>query len=105
MNMFLKNQLRFHLERHGMTASALAKKSGVPKQSISGWLAGSNPRDVRQIKRVADILNVSVDNLLFGNGQDKDKQRVTELEAFAGDGWISGLFEIRLRRVNQPKQG
>jgi transcriptional regulator with XRE-family HTH domain len=101
MIMNLKHQLRYYLELKEMSAAQLAKKAGVPKQSLSGWLSGSNPRDVRQIKRVADALGISVDNLIFGTGNDNDRQKITELDALMGDGWISGLFEVRFRRVKK----
>ena len=101
LKMNLKNQLRHFLDEREMSASQLAKKAKIPKQSLSGWLSGSNPRDVRQVKKVADALGVSVDHLLFGNGTDLGKQRVTELEALLGEGWIAGLFEIRFRRVRK----
>lgn len=99
--MNLKKQLRFYLDLHEMSASQLAKKAGVPKQSMSGWLAGNSPRDVRQIKRVANVLNISVDNLLFGEGKSIEQQKVTELDALLGDNWIGGLFEVRFRRIKK----
>ena len=100
--MNLKKQLRCYLDAREMTASHLAKKAGVPKQSLSGWLAGSNPRDVRQVKRVANALGTTVDHLMFGNGIDPEAQKITELDALLGDGWIGGLFEVRFRRVKKP---
>jgi transcriptional regulator with XRE-family HTH domain len=99
--MNLKNQLRHFLDVKEISASQLAKKAKVPKQSLGGWLSGSNPRDVRQVKRVADALGVTVDHLLFGNGEDLGKQKVTELEALLGDGWVAGVFEVRFRRVRK----
>jgi transcriptional regulator with XRE-family HTH domain len=99
--MYLKKQLRFYLDRREMSAAQLAKKASVPKQSLSGWLAGSNPRDVRQVKRVAEVLGVSVDHLLFGDGEDQNAMKVTELDALLGDEWISGLFEVKFRRVRK----
>ena len=97
----LKKQLRYYLEKKEMTASHLAKKASVPKQSLSGWLSGNNPRDVRQVKRVAEVLGVSVDNLLFGSGNDEGSQKITELDALLGNDWVSGIFEVRLRRVKK----
>jgi len=97
--MNLKKQLRFYLELKEMTAAHLSKKSNVPKQSLSGWLSGNSPRDMNQVKRVADVLGVTVDNLMFADGLDENKQKVTELEALLGDQWISGIFEVRFRRV------
>ncbi len=99
--MNLKAQLRFYLDLREMSAAHLAKKSSVPKQSISGWLAGSNPRDIRQVKRVADVFGITVDHLMFGKGQDSDAAKVKGLEALMGDDWLGGLFEIRIRRVKK----
>ena len=99
--MNLKHQLKFFLDQRGFTASHLAKKANVPKQSISGWISGNNPRDVRQVKRVADVLGVSLDHLLFGHGDSHESRKVTELDALLGEGWISGLFEVRFRRIKK----
>lgn len=99
--MNMKMQLRFYLKSKGMTASQLGKMARVPRQSISDWLAGSSPRNVNHVKKVADALGVSVDNLLFGEGVDPGQQRVTELDALLGEGWVSGLFEVRFRRIKR----
>lgn len=95
----LKRQLQFYLDKHDMSASQLARKAGVPKSSISDWLAGSNPRDVRQVKRVADVFNVSIDNLMFGDGEDADAVKASALDMLVGEQWVGGLFEVRIRRV------
>jgi transcriptional regulator with XRE-family HTH domain len=100
-SMNLKKQLKYYLEKNEFTASQLARKSGVPKQSLSGWLAGSNPRDVKQVKRVADTLNTSLDNLLFGEGPEPNTQKAVDLGALVGDEWFSGVFEMKIRRVRK----
>jgi transcriptional regulator with XRE-family HTH domain len=99
--MNLKKQLRLYLEYKDMTASQLAKKSTVPKQSLSDWLAGSNPRDVRQIKRVADVLGISIDHLMFGEGIEKKVGKSSELNDLLSDEWVSGQFEIKIRRIKK----
>jgi transcriptional regulator with XRE-family HTH domain len=99
--MNLKGQLKLYLEHTGMSASQLAKKSSVPRQSLSDWISGSKPRDIAQVKRVAEVLGTSVDHLVFGNGLDNKSQKITELDALLGDEWISGLFEVRFRRVRK----
>lgn len=101
LTMTLKKQLRFYLDLHDMTAAQLARKAKVPKQSLSGWLSGSNPRDVKQVKKVADSLGVSLDNLMFGNGEDENLQKHTEINSLLGDDWIGGTFEVRFRRVKK----
>ncbi|QLY25695.1 helix-turn-helix domain-containing protein [Bdellovibrio sp. KM01] len=99
--MNLKQQLKYYLKDRGITASQLSKKASVPKQSLSGWLAGSNPRDVRQIKRVADVLGISIDHLMFGSGPEKGQEKVAPLDSLIGEEWFGGLFEVRLRRVKK----
>lgn len=99
--MILNKQLRRYLERREMSASQLAKKANVPKQSLSGWLAGSNPRDVRQVKRVADVLGTTVDELMFGSSVAVNSEKSTDLDFLLGDGWISGIFEVRFRRIKK----
>jgi len=110
--MNLKNQLRYYLEHRNITASHLARCSGVPKQSISDWLSGSNPRDIRQVKKVADFLSITVDHLVFGEGREPKPLAVTvSLPSKTGskphpadtDGdWSGGLFEVRFRRIKNP---
>ena len=100
-SMTLKKQLRFYLDHHGMTAAQLARKAKVPKQSISGWLSGNNPRDINQIKRVSDIFETSLDNLMFGHGLPSEESKIASLNALMGDDWIGGIFELRLRRVKK----
>ena len=96
--MNLKSQLRFYLDRMEMSATQLAKKASVPKQSLCGWLAGSNPRDVRQIKRVADVLGITLDHLIFGNGPVPDSERFLGSSFLKNDNWTEGLFEVKFRR-------
>ena len=99
--MNLKSQLKLHLERRGMTAAELARKSGVSKQVVSHWLNGAKPKNINQVKKVADALGTTLDHLLFGSGEDLERRRVTELDALLGDGWVSGLFEVRFRRIKR----
>ena len=101
ISMNIKKQLKYYLDRNDLTASQLARKANVPKQSLSGWLAGSNPRDVKQVKRVADVLNTTLDNLLFGEGSEAQVQKPVDLGALVGDEWFSGVFEMKIRRVKK----
>lgn len=84
-----------------MTAAELARKAKVSKQLLSLWLGGSEPRKLDHVKQVAQALGTSVDNLCFGDGLDQESERITELDALLGDGWVGGLFEVRLRRVKK----
>lgn len=98
--MNLKDQLQLYIECNGLNASALARKAGVPNATISDWLAGRKPRNIDQVKKVADALKVPLEHLLYGSGVQKLESDV-DLESLLGDGWISGLFEVKLRRVKK----
>ncbi|MGZ3766152.1 MAG: helix-turn-helix domain-containing protein [Mucilaginibacter sp.] len=99
--MNLKAQLTFYLELRNMTAAELSRKSGVSKQVISQWLSGAQPKKLEQVKKVASVLGTSIDHLCFGSGKDIESQKITEIDALLGNQWISGLFEVRLRRVRK----
>lgn len=100
--MILKTQLQRLLKQKNLTASELSKLANVPKQSLSDWLAGSNPRDIRQVKRISDALGVSINFLCFGEGEKETRvEPVTDLDALLGDQWITGLFEVKLRRIKK----
>jgi transcriptional regulator with XRE-family HTH domain len=96
----LRRQLSLYLERFDISASQLSRKSGVAKQTISNWLAGQTPKDLNQVKSVANVLGTSIDNLCFGDGLEK-KEDAALLDALSGDGWASGVFEIKFRRVKK----
>ena len=99
ITMNLKRQLFLYLEARELSASQLARKAGVPKQTISGFLAGSIPRDPRQVKKIAEVLGTTIDNLLFGEGIEQKSQSISNLGALVGDEWMGGVFEVRFRRV------
>ncbi len=101
LEMNLKAQLALYLELRNMTAAELSRKSGVSKQVISQWLGGAQPKKLAQLRLVADVLGTTIDHLCFGSGKDTESQKVTELDALMGDQWITGLFEVRLRRVKK----
>jgi transcriptional regulator with XRE-family HTH domain len=103
--MNLKSQLKLYLELRSLTAAELSRKSGVSKQVISLWLNGAEPKKISQVKQVAGVLNTTVDHLCFGSGKEVESQKVTELDALMGDGWLGGLFEVKFRRVRNNGGG
>jgi transcriptional regulator with XRE-family HTH domain len=85
-----------------MTVTNLSKKSGVNRKTLNDWLSSdASPRDIAQVKSVANVLGVSIDELVFGSSVDLAEDRITELDALLGDDWIGGLFEVRFRRVKK----
>lgn len=87
--MKLKDILRQQLRQHGMTATALSKKSRVPLQTLNNWLSGSKPKDFDQVKAVADVFGVSLDYIVYGIESAKIKSE--DLVSF-------GSFDVFLKR-------
>lgn len=66
----LKSQLAYLMAARGLSAAELARRADVPKQTISDWLSGIKPRNLSALKSVAICLGTSIDDLLFGAGND-----------------------------------
>lgn len=93
--MELKSILRKVIHEKGMTIIALSRASKVPVQTLHGWLQGSEPKSIRQLKAVADCLGVDLDYLCFGIKSGSDKIEMFENEINAG------VFEVVLRRIKK----
>jgi transcriptional regulator with XRE-family HTH domain len=97
--MNLKNQLKLLMERNFLTITTLSQKASVPKSTISDWLGGSVPRDLRKLKKVADALNTTVDHLCFGKGLVDEKEKFTQYQ----EEIFAGIYEVVLRKPKVNK--
>lgn len=93
--MELKTILKKLIKDKGVTITALAKKTKVPLQTIHGWLQGSEPKNLRQVKKVADFFEVDLDYLCFGI--EPKKTNITDY----ADEINAGIFEVVLRRIKK----
>ena len=98
--MNFKSRLRENLRARGMTASDLSRATGIPKQSISDWLAGVTPRNFSRVKKVAEIFGVTVDELLFGEMKYDSEPKIFTMNPSNEDGWVAGVYEVRFRRID-----
>ena len=60
----MKNSIKTMRERAGLTQTVLAEKMGVDQSAISQWEQGSVFPTVSNLKRLANILSCSTDELL-----------------------------------------
>lgn len=74
--MFLKLQLQKYLNEKCISAAELSRRTGVPKQTISDWLSGSQPRKMDLLKKVADEFGVSITDLCFGENSSPPMKSV-----------------------------
>ena len=95
--MELKSILRRIIREKGITVVALSRGAKIPVQTLHGWLQGSEPKSIRQLKSVADYLGVDLDYLCFGIKPTVQKNKLELLE----DEINAGIFEVVLRRVKK----
>ncbi len=93
--MNLKNQLQHYLRIRGMTPSQLSRLANVPRQNISNWLMNQKPKDVEQVKRVADVFQVTIDHLLFGDPTPIK----TDSDTLTFEHVLRGRFEIKIKKI------
>ncbi len=91
----LKERLKHLLAVRGWTAAELSRRSGVPKQVISLWMSGVEPRKISHLKGVATALGTTIDELCYPS--TADAQMEMEIQTDQGSGWIEGVFEGRIR--------
>ncbi len=93
----IKSILRKLLAERDITPAQLARATQVPPQTINNWLSGLEPRNLGQLKLVADYFEISVDFLVYGI---PPKEALNEpLKEFEEE-INAGTFEVVLRRVH-----
>lgn len=95
LDMELKTILKKLIKDKGITIAALSRSTKVPLQTLHGWLQGSEPKSLKQVKKVADHLGVDLDYLCFGIEPKKVDIRDYSEEINAG------IFEVILRKVKK----
>lgn len=89
-NQFNEN-LKFARERKGISQKDLAEIIGVAKSTYSLYESGNREPNVQTIKKIADALNVSADELL-----GIDEEPTTIAAHFDGDEYtVEELEEIK----------
>jgi hypothetical protein len=92
--MELKSVLKKLIRERGVTITHVSRSVKVPLQTIHGWLSGSEPKNLRQVKAVADYFEVDLDYLCFGIKpvEEKDPFAIYKTEIHAG------IYEVVLRK-------
>lgn len=68
MDNFLGNKLRDYRQKNGLTQKQLASILYVTDKAVSKWERGAGQPDIETLKRIAFLLDISLDDLL--NGRD-----------------------------------
>lgn len=94
--MILAKQLKDLLKQKDTTIAQLARATHISSKTLYQWLNGQKPRDLNQVKKVANYFDVSLDYLAFGEiseskvGFEDYKEEIN-----------AGHFEVILRRIKK----
>jgi transcriptional regulator with XRE-family HTH domain len=66
LNMMLDKILLKLCKDRGLTLAALAKESGVKQPTLHGWTTGRSVQNLDDLKKVCDILEISLHCILYG---------------------------------------
>ena len=91
---FRKNLKELIIQK-GVTIVFLSQTTKIPLQTIHGWLSGTSPRNLYQLKILAEYFEISIHTLCFEKIDDKKKIEIDVLE----DIIASGKFEIILKKI------
>jgi transcriptional regulator with XRE-family HTH domain len=92
--MKLKDQLANLIKKYDVSSSHLSRETGIPSSTLSDWLAGSSPKNLEQLKKLANYFKVSIDYLCFG------ESHISEFEQYKNE-INAGVYEVILRRVKK----
>lgn len=94
----LKDNLKRLIKENNLNALKLSKATGVPNSTISDWLLGNSPKNIIQVKTIATYFNISIDELIFGDGSLKKIKSVENIEI---ELLKFGTFDVFLKRNEQ----
>ena len=91
----LKNNLKKLIKERAITITGLSRATNIPVQTLHGWLHGSEPKSLKQVKKVADHFGVELDYFCFGITPKESSIDNSQDEINAG------IFEVILRRIKK----
>lgn len=68
---FAKNLKKF-ISKNNLSLKDLADQLDVPSSTVHGWVNGVPPKNILTLKRIAALMNCSIDELCF------DEQTISE---------------------------
>ncbi|NLA71313.1 MAG: helix-turn-helix transcriptional regulator [Clostridiaceae bacterium] len=71
------NGIRFFRKKHHMTQNDLAKILGVKQTSVSQWETGRNYPDIKTAKRIAEMYDATLDQILGSEEMSEDDLRLS----------------------------
>ena len=71
--MTLEEQIKHYRKQAGLSQEKMAEKIGVSRQAITKWENGTGTPDIANLMAIADLFQISVDELLSNEKSEKKK--------------------------------
>lgn len=78
--MDLGNKIIKLRKKEKISQEQLSEKLGVTRQTISNWELNVTKPDIIQIKKISEVFNISIDDLLDNNIRDILEKKITNTE-------------------------
>lgn len=82
--MSLGNKILELRKKKGLSQEQLGEKVNVTRQTISNWELGETTPNIEQLKRLSNVLSISIDELLDNNINNFLVEKVSNTEKLAG---------------------
>lgn len=92
--MKLDQNLSHYIKLRGLTLSSLARLSGVKQPTLHGWSTGRAVKNIEDLKKVCQVLEVSLHTMLFGE-KDPYESSLSVQEFLQGD------IRIIIEKINR----
>ena len=70
------NNIKYFRKESGMTQDELAEELNVTRQALSNWERGKTEPDIETLTKIAEILDVSVEELIYGEEREEEHNTV-----------------------------
>jgi transcriptional regulator with XRE-family HTH domain len=97
--MLISQNLKYLMKSRKISLIELAKSSGVPKSSIHDWTQGSSPKNLLHLKKVSDVLGLTIDELLFSDVSLINEKTSASIFPKSEHEIVDGLFRVRITKV------
>lgn len=68
----ISKELQNYLYTNRLGLSEFSQILGVPVSTVHGWLNGVAPKDISTVKKIANLMNKSIDELCFNESPKKE---------------------------------
>lgn len=94
--MALADNIKKIMGERGESLSSVCKKANLAKGTVAGWMEGVAPRNLQDLVKLADALNVSLDHLIANRREETDLDKLLDKVSLH-----TGLYEISIKKVSK----